>query len=63
MMMKQSHSDPVIEEIREIRHNISARFGHDPERLVAHYAELQERYRERLVRTVPIPEQTGTPGV
>ena len=63
MMMNQGHSDPVIEEIREIRHNISARFGHDPERLVAHYAELQERYRERLVRTVPTPEQTGTPAV
>jgi hypothetical protein len=63
MMMNQSHSDPVIEEIREIRHNISARFGHDPERLVAHYAELQERYRERLVRTVPISEQTDTPAV
>jgi hypothetical protein len=63
MMMNQSHTDPVIEEIREIRHNISARFGHDPERLVAHYAELQERYRERLVRTVPTPEQTDTPAV
>ena len=63
MMMNQSHSDPVIEEIREIRHNISARFGHDPERLVAHYAELQERYRERLVRTVPTPEQTDPPAV
>ena len=61
--MNQSHSDPVIEEIREIRHNISARFGHDPERLVAHYAELQERYRDRLVRTVPTSEQTDTPAV
>ena len=61
--MNQSHSDPVIEEIREIRHNISARFGHDPERLVAHYAELQERYRDRLLRTVPTSEQTDTPAV
>ena len=58
MMMKQSHSDPVIEEIREVRHNISARFGQDPELLVAHYAELQKRYQDRLVRTVPPAEQT-----
>lgn len=63
MMMNQSNSDPVIDEIREIRHKISARFGHDPERLVAHYAELQERYRDRLVRTVPTIEQTDTPAV
>jgi hypothetical protein len=63
MMMNQSHSDPVIDEIREIRHNISARFGHDPERLVAHYVELQERYRERLIRTAPTPEHTDAPAV
>jgi len=29
--------DPVIDEIREVRARISARFGHDPRRLVAHY--------------------------
>ena len=63
MMMKQSHSDPVIDEIREIRHNISARLGDDPERLVAHYAELQKRYWERLVRAMRTTEQTDTPAV
>lgn len=41
--------DPVIEEIREIRHQISARFGHDPERLFEHYMRLQEEYRDRLL--------------
>jgi hypothetical protein len=40
--------DPVIEEIREVRHRISARFGHDPERLLEHYLEMQEEYRERF---------------
>ncbi len=43
--------DPVIEEIREIRHQISARFGHDPERLYEHYLRLQEEYRDRLLST------------
>lgn len=53
--------DPVIEEIREIRHQISARFGHDPERLFEHYMRLQEEYRDRLAsvprddRPAPIP--------
>lgn len=40
--MKQIQSDPVIDEIREVRHRISARFDHDPARLVAYYMELQK---------------------
>lgn len=32
--------DPVIDEIREIRHQTSARFDHDPERLMEHYLEV-----------------------
>ena len=47
--MKQNQSDPVIDEILEIRHRISARVDHDPERLVAYYMELQKQYRERLI--------------
>ena len=37
--MKQSQADPVIDEIREVRHRISARVDHEPERLVAYYIE------------------------
>jgi len=44
-------SDPVVDEVRAVRHEISARFDHDPERLVAYYMELQERYRERLMES------------
>lgn len=40
--MKEWLNDPVIDEIREVRHQISARFGHDPRRLVAYYLEIQE---------------------
>jgi hypothetical protein len=47
--MNKMPSDPVIEEIREVRHRISARFGHDPERLFEHYLEVQKEYRDRLV--------------
>ena len=46
-----NQSDPVIDEVREVRHRISARFHHDPALLVAYYMELQDKYRERLVIT------------
>jgi hypothetical protein len=49
--------DDVIDEIRAIRHRISEQFGHDPERLVAHYMEIQERHRDRLLR----PESSAKP--
>jgi hypothetical protein len=45
----EQKADPVIDEVREIRHRISARFDHDPARLVAYYMELQEKYRDRLI--------------
>lgn len=47
--MPQPPRDPVIEEIREVRHRISERFGHDPEKLFRHYLELQEKYRDRFL--------------
>lgn len=51
-MDHEKTGDPLIDEIREIRHRISARFGHDPVRLGAYYMEMQERpeYRDRIVR-------------
>ena len=39
----------VIEEVREIRRHISARFGDDPVKLGEHYMELQKRHADRLV--------------
>jgi len=57
--MTQERSDPVIDEVREIRQRISARFGHDPARLVAYYMELQERHRDRLIDRSKAPERAG----
>lgn len=42
-----------IAAIREVRHRLSERFGHDPYRLVAHLIELQKQHPEKLV---PVPE-------
>jgi hypothetical protein len=54
--MDQGASDPVIEEVREVRRRISARVGHDPTRLVAYYIELQRQYQGRLIGA---PETEG----
>lgn len=54
--MQANPHDPAVEEIREVRHRISARFGHDPQKLVTYYMELQERHRNRLLRTSEPPE-------
>ena len=48
--MNETTNDPVIDEVREVRHRISARFDHDPERLVAYYMELQKQYQDRLIQ-------------
>ncbi len=57
--MAQTRSDPTIDEIREVRHRISARFDHDPARLVAYYMELQKQYQDRLIR--PVEEKPAKP--
>lgn len=45
--------DPAIEQIREVRHRISAEFGHDTKRLIDHYRELEKKYADRLVPVTP----------
>jgi hypothetical protein len=44
-----TEADDVIEEVREIRRRISARFNHDPAKLVEHYMERQNRHGPRLI--------------
>jgi hypothetical protein len=56
---KTTQPDPVIDEIREVRHRISERVGHDPARLVAYYMELQQRFRDRLIEPSRTTEATG----
>jgi hypothetical protein len=51
-MPGKTPNDAVIDEIREVRRRISARFDHDPKKLVEHYIDLQERHGERLIRNV-----------
>lgn len=50
--------EDLIAEVRATREAISARFGHDPHRLVAHYVERQKAHMDRLLRT-PEPDRDG----
>ena len=59
--MKQTKSDPVIDEIREVRHRISARFEHDPTQLVTFYMEMQKQYQDRLMETAKSTERNDQP--
>jgi hypothetical protein len=43
--------DPTIARIREARHRISEKCGHDPKQLIEYYKKLQEeKYADRLVK-------------
>ncbi len=50
-------SDPVLDRVRRARHEISARFGHDPKKLTAYYMERQRRHEGRLVCERPSTEE------
>lgn len=55
-MLPEQPSDPIIDEVREVRHRISVRCGHDPDRLVAYYLELQQQFRDRLISNEHPPD-------
>jgi len=52
----KSNEDPGIDWIRKIRHEISAKFDHDPKKLGEHYRELEKKYADRLVKP-PLQER------
>jgi hypothetical protein len=53
-------TDPTIDELRAVRHRISEQFGHDPKKLCEHYMKLQERHRDRLLRSTDRPADEGS---
>jgi hypothetical protein len=55
-MMKD---DPTIQAVRDARRRISEKVGHDPQKLVEYYHQLQERHREHLVSQ---PKRSETEG-
>ncbi len=55
--------DPVIDEIREIRHRISAMCDHDPAKLVAYFQKIQEQYADRLITSPRFASPNTAPQV
>ncbi len=47
--MGKRSKDPLIDEIRAVRHEISAEFGHDTRALLQHYREMEKRYADRML--------------
>ena len=45
--------DPIIEEVREVRHKIETDCEDDPQKYFEHIQQLQEQYRNRLVSRKP----------
>lgn len=54
-MNRDEEPDPLIDEIHEIRKQISREYGHDIHRMVAHHIELQKQYSDRLISEPPPP--------
>jgi hypothetical protein len=49
--------DSALDRVSEVRHKISAQFGHDTRRLIDHYIEMQKKYADRLEK----PAQESKP--
>lgn len=51
-----TEADDAIEEVHEIRRRIWAQFDGDPQRVVAHYMELDKQFANRMIK--PRPDRT-----
>jgi hypothetical protein len=52
-MSRREEPDPLIDEIRAIRAQISREHGDDVRRLGEHYMELQRHYRGTMISAPP----------
>jgi len=50
--------DPVVDEVRAVRHRISERFGHDTKALMDHYRQLERQYSNRMLREPALRDAT-----
>jgi len=41
-------NDPIIERVREVRHRISEKHGHNTVRLIRHYQEMEKKTARRF---------------
>lgn len=55
-----TEADDIIEEVREIRRQISARFDHDPAKLGAYLRRLEKEYEGPFIE-LPDPVKRSRP--
>ena len=49
------NKEPILKEIRKIRHEIEAECQNDPQKYYEHIQQVQKQYSNRLVRFKPKP--------
>jgi hypothetical protein len=49
------NQEPILKEIRKIRHEIEAECQNDPQKYYEHIQQVQKQYTNRLVRFKPKP--------
>jgi hypothetical protein len=52
-------TDPTIDRIRRIRHEISEECNHDTRKLIEYYMKYQQKYAERLMKKNNITPAKG----
>jgi hypothetical protein len=57
----KKHADPGVDEVRAARMEISERYGHNIDRMLADHIKLQEQYADRLVTLKPMQGRRKSP--
>ncbi len=52
---QEKRIDPLIEEVRAVRKEISERFGNDVNKLCDYLVQLESQYKERIVHPAKRP--------
>ena len=55
-------TDPLIDEVRAAREELSREFGHDPRRLAEELRRVQKELETGGARIVPVPDRPGAHG-
>ena len=45
--------DPIVEEVRKIRHQIESDYKNDSDKYYEHLLNIQKKYRRRLIKRQP----------
>lgn len=56
------YNDPIVEEVRKVRREIEAKCHDDLDEYLRRLQEVQDRFKDRLVRGKPKPALQGKVG-